>query len=176
MKSVSHAQKFARPGYPSQREHLERKALLGAVAVGMSAIVAGCATQSVQSAGGSGMDVKTMGAMVAEPLPTPVVTNECRATLTVGLVREEPQARVPGTMPVPAPVSTDKDPGERLMIYVVQKGDTLSALAERWLGGASRWPEIIKANPGLVPEKLQVGRAIRLPVAGAASANLVVPL
>jgi hypothetical protein len=46
--------------------------------------------------------------------------------------------------------------------YVVQRGDTLSKLAQRYLGKASRWHEIANLNPGLT-EKLMPGQKLNLP-------------
>jgi len=48
--------------------------------------------------------------------------------------------------------------------YVIASGDTLSQIAQEQLGGASRWKEILAANPGLDAKRLVVGREIRLPV------------
>lgn len=59
----------------------------------------------------------------------------------------------------PAPKATAK--GGRS--YKVQKGDTLSAIARRELGAASRSSEIQALNPGLDPAKLKVGQSITLP-------------
>ena len=47
--------------------------------------------------------------------------------------------------------------------YVVQAGDTLFSIAKALLGDGARWPEIVKLNPGLNPENLQPGQAIKLP-------------
>jgi LysM repeat protein len=47
--------------------------------------------------------------------------------------------------------------------YKVQKGDTLSAIARRELGSASRAKDIQSMNPGLDPAKLKVGQTIQLP-------------
>jgi nucleoid-associated protein YgaU len=47
--------------------------------------------------------------------------------------------------------------------YKVQKGDTLSAIARRELGSASRSKDIQSMNPGLDPAKLKVGQTIQLP-------------
>ena len=183
MKKIEGGAESATPGYPTRREHRERQALLGTIAVGVSAIVAGCAgTTAVRPMARTQV---TGGVLPLEPSQRAPAVNAANAQASAakestilshegrvgGFTACEPKAVLPGTIPVPAPVSTDKAPTERMMIYVIQQGDTLSALAERWMGGASRWPEIVKANPELVPEKLQVGRAIRLPVAGAASAN-----
>lgn len=47
--------------------------------------------------------------------------------------------------------------------YTVQAGDTLTAIAQRELGSAKRWQEILGANPGLDPAKLRVGKALQIP-------------
>ncbi|MDR2710526.1 MAG: FecR domain-containing protein [Burkholderiales bacterium] len=47
--------------------------------------------------------------------------------------------------------------------YIVQPGDTVSNLSERYLGGRARWGAIEKANPGLDIHKLRPGQTLRLP-------------
>jgi nucleoid-associated protein YgaU len=47
--------------------------------------------------------------------------------------------------------------------HVVQRGDTLSALAARYLGNARYAGKIIKANPGIQPRRLQVGMELKIP-------------
>ncbi len=49
--------------------------------------------------------------------------------------------------------------------YVVRGGDTLSGIAQRFLGSAARWREILDLNRDQVPtpEKLRSGITIRLP-------------
>ena len=54
-------------------------------------------------------------------------------------------------------------------IYVVQSGDTLSGIAQRALGSASRWKEIEAANPGVDPNKLYVGKELKLPLGASAT-------
>ena len=59
-----------------------------------------------------------------------------------------------------------KDAGsdrDQPFLYTVRRGDTLWSLAKEFLGDGKRWPEIVNANPGLVPEKLAVGRQIVIP-------------
>ena len=49
--------------------------------------------------------------------------------------------------------------------YTVQFGDTLSGISERFLGSQSRYREIFDANKDRMssPDRLQVGKAIRIP-------------
>ncbi|MCK6448657.1 MAG: LysM peptidoglycan-binding domain-containing protein [Planctomycetes bacterium] len=47
--------------------------------------------------------------------------------------------------------------------YVVQKGDTLSGIAQKVLGKGGRWSEIAALNPSIDPNRLIVGSRLRLP-------------
>jgi nucleoid-associated protein YgaU len=55
--------------------------------------------------------------------------------------------------------------------YLVRSGDTLSEIAQRELGSSRRWQEIVAANPGLDPNRLGVGKKIRIPGAQAGGAS-----
>ncbi len=59
---------------------------------------------------------------------------------------------------VPAPVAS------RMLRYEIQEGDTLESIARKHLGRKSKWPEIMKANPGLKPERLRPGQNILIPI------------
>jgi nucleoid-associated protein YgaU len=48
------------------------------------------------------------------------------------------------------PGDTPMQPPPR--IYVVRRGDTLSAIAQRELGNASRWPEIFERNRDVISD------------------------
>jgi nucleoid-associated protein YgaU len=52
------------------------------------------------------------------------------------------------------------------MIYIVKSGDTLSAIAQRHLGNANRWPEIARLNSLSNPDLINPGDELRLPDAG----------
>lgn len=125
---------------------MARTTVFGASAAGLVALVAGCVGTTSQSG-------ETHTLLIVSTPPVQLRTS-LSMTATNGLKQ--------GASTI-AP--TEKAPAERMMIYVIQEGDTLSALAERWMAGASRWPEIVAANPDLIPEKLRIGRAIRLPIA-----------
>lgn len=60
---------------------------------------------------------------------------------------------------------------EHCLGYVLQKGDTLIALARTHLGDEARWPEIEKLNPLLEADKLRPGERIWLPPRDVAAAK-----
>ena len=47
--------------------------------------------------------------------------------------------------------------------YTVQRGDVLSVIAQRELGSAKRWKEIVALNPKINPDRLLVGAKLALP-------------
>lgn len=47
--------------------------------------------------------------------------------------------------------------------YIVQPGDTLSAISRHFYGTIRHWRRILEANPGLSERNLRVGRRIRIP-------------
>jgi nucleoid-associated protein YgaU len=64
---------------------------------------------------------------------------------------------------IEAPARTPAVEGGRT--YVVKKGDTLAAIAQRELGSKARWKEIVAANSGSLkdPAALSPGMKIRIP-------------
>ncbi len=78
------------------------------------------------------------------------------------------------SMPPPAPPKKQKEkpevtekskPSEKGYEYVVQKGDTLSIIAQTYRENKVKVTaeDILKANPGLKPEKMHVGQKIFIP-------------
>lgn len=63
-----------------------------------------------------------------------------------------------------AQVEADAD-GDDPVFHVVVKGDTLSAIAQKTLGKASRYPEIFEANRPMLthPDKIYPGQTLRIP-------------
>jgi len=151
-------------------------ASLGATVLSLGLLVSGCETYHVRAA--------------AQAAPLPTVSSDANSTRPVVTIatnfpaeNKSENVAVPVQAPVPAPapvaatvvapvVATTNAPVEaqpvRPALYVVKEGDTLSEIAERYLDGASHWPEIVAVNPGLVPERLRTGRTIRLPAVEAA--------
>jgi hypothetical protein len=78
--------------------------------------------------------------------------------------------RVPGVARVDDQMQTGGSAGAGAGVagartYTVKKGDTLSEIAERELGGASKWKEIFEANRTIIedPDKIMAGQVLTLP-------------
>jgi hypothetical protein len=59
-------------------------------------------------------------------------------------------------------LGTDSAP-VKTFTYTVGNGDTLSALAQRYLGNGAHWPDIQRYNPGIDPSHLTPGDTILIP-------------
>jgi nucleoid-associated protein YgaU len=62
------------------------------------------------------------------------------------------------------PVTQSSQSGE--ITHVVKQGDTLWALAVRYLGSGHKWREIQALNGGINERKLQIGSELRIPMEG----------
>lgn len=62
---------------------------------------------------------------------------------------------------------THDEPAVEPVFYTVQKGDTLSAIAQKTLGKASRYHDIFEANKPMLshPDKIYPGQSLRIPQA-----------
>ena len=155
------------PDYPSQRQFAEYKRLLGVAAIGLSAVTGWAAPASP-----GGVPLRTGGKPAIEPRqtkPTAATTNAAACQLEparlLGEIAVVPAP--PGAPPiVPQPANTNL---QGRATYTVLKGDTLSALAARFLGNSNRWHDIAAANPGVTPATLKVGQAIVIPAKAASN-------
>jgi 5'-nucleotidase/UDP-sugar diphosphatase len=101
-----------------------------------------------------------LGALVCEGCEkpkAPQTTQEAQPTKTAGGVRPLEALEPPGTEPAEPP-----EP-ETTRFYVVRKGDTLWRIATRLYGDGQRYRDILAANPGLVPTRMQVGQKLLIP-------------
>ena len=57
---------------------------------------------------------------------------------------------------------------QKVEYYEIQKGDTLWAIAGKFLGNGSRYPEIVEANLEVIKDadKIYPGQKIRIPLDG----------
>lgn len=87
--------------------------------------------------------------------------------LMVGVtLKIEGEASAPTETPAkpPAPNAT-KTPGPKVATttYTVKRGDILGKIAQRELGSAQLWSQIVDLNPGVDPNRLLVGAVLKLP-------------
>jgi nucleoid-associated protein YgaU len=66
-----------------------------------------------------------------------------------------------------SPAGETAGAGARADYYVIEKGDTLSALAKRFYGDSSQYMRLFEANREVIkhPDKIFVGQKIRIPKA-----------
>jgi len=63
------------------------------------------------------------------------------------------------------------------MVYTVQRGDTLGTIAAKYLGSASKYKDIVAANPQITnPNLIEVGQRIVIPEAKVTEAAPPVPI
>jgi nucleoid-associated protein YgaU len=63
------------------------------------------------------------------------------------------------------PLKTQKSDQPPARFYVVQKGDTLSAISSKYYGSPNQWPKIVAANRTILPDpdRLVPGARIIIP-------------
>jgi len=73
-----------------------------------------------------------------------------------------------GGRPPPPPRGTDRHGARpsspRIITYTVQRDESLSSIAERFLGRASSWPQIAKRNGIEDPRDLRAGQILRIEI------------
>jgi nucleoid-associated protein YgaU len=77
---------------------------------------------------------------------------------------EEIMDRQPRPRP-PKPETPPEPEAEEVRIYVVQRGDSLSKIAQEVYGDGSRWREIFQANKEQIkdPKLIRPGQELRIP-------------
>ena len=97
-----------------------------------------------------------------ESTPTITLPPPERSRYAAGSLRSEMSSSTPQSEP-----SLDVSrPASHLRSYTIQSGDTLSGIAERELGDATRYAEIFEANREalLSPDSIRVGDALLIPI------------
>ncbi|MEQ1703365.1 MAG: LysM peptidoglycan-binding domain-containing protein, partial [Ilumatobacteraceae bacterium] len=82
------------------------------------------------------------------------------------------QLRLPSERQVPAPQSPVETTDAAEVVHVVQRGDTLSSIADHYLGDPTRYPELFEANDDRVQPD---GRRLTDPDLIVVGWNLVIP-
>ena len=89
-----------------------------------------------------------------------------RKPLAAGTTLAIPEAPAKAE-PAPKTADAPKTAPASGRIHRIESGETLSVLADRYLGAASRYPEIVAANPGMTKDSvLKVGQKIVIPDSG----------
>lgn len=102
----------------------------------------------------------------ARKSPTPAQPSDV-STIEPGIDPVAPIASIPSAEVSPGPerpVDAFQPPAD-FEEYVVKYGDTLSGIAQRFLGSQSRYREIYEANRDRMssPDRLDVGKPLRIP-------------
>jgi len=86
---------------------------------------------------------------------------ETRERVILAIGNTEDVGQVQDDIEVPAEAKDESQ------MHVVEKGDTLSAIAKQYYGNASQYPAIFEANRPMLsdPDKIYVGQVLRIPAA-----------
>src|SRR5262245_12279616 len=155
--------------------HLARAAVASVVTLvgillGLSLYWAGEVTRTLREPGVSGPGAVALGAPtwdLSRPLPEPA---------PLGPEGVPPASTIPIAIPRPLEAGSEASAQEGSAgggfprNYVVQDGDRLETSALREMGSRKGVAAILRANPGLEPDRLRVGRTIRIPVEGEGAA------
>ena len=111
--------------------------------------------------------------------PSPSEATEITMGEPLGAPRPRPRTGRPVVSPPAPPVTIPPmqgatttphrrggSPATGVRTHMVQPGDTLSEIAQHYLGSHLDWVLIVSANPGLEENTLRVGRSITIPARG----------
>src|SRR5262245_13073798 len=113
---------------------------------------------TIAAANGGGKLIAGKTIKIPAPPPTPPAVPK-----ETGTKHETPQGEASKTQKTPPPAGGIVSSDAKYDYYQVQKGDTLTGIAKRFLGGAGKVAAIEAANPSLRYETLREGARIRIP-------------
>src|SRR5262245_9794979 len=148
--------------------HLERAAVASVVTLvgillGLSLYWTGEVTRTLREPGASETGAVALGAPawdLSRPLPEPA---------PLGPEGVPPASTIPIAIPRPLEggsetAAPDGSAGGGVpRTYVIRDGDRLETIALRELGSRKSVAAILRANPGLEPDRLRVGRTLQIP-------------
>lgn len=89
---------------------------------------------------------------------TPAPTSEAEVRADPG-----PMPVTPSTQPINGATAEGSASSGKMNTHVVQKGESIAKIAQAAYGSQAYWPHIIRANPGIVAERLRPGMTLNLP-------------
>ncbi|MBA4490926.1 LysM peptidoglycan-binding domain-containing protein [Paracoccus sp. S1E-3] len=110
-------------------------------------------------------NIKGIAKVEADLPPRPVPAGAAAAAEPS--VPPKPGAGAPAAPAATTPAAAPKAAAaaDAPVFHTVKKGETLSAIAQQYLGKASRYPEIFEANRPMLsdPDKIYPGQTLRIP-------------
>ena len=144
-----------KPEYPTLDLFVKSVQRLGVAAIGVGAVGTACAAEGPARVGGVPPPPSNRVESVVGTNTPPRLPGILRPPQLAGKMRVEPSTESPSAK-----------------TYVVQEGDTLAKIAERFYGAGASWSAIEKSNPGLDANRLKVGQKLVIPAAnGEKAAN-----
>jgi len=115
---------------------------------------------------------RTSVGTVSAKIPGVATTRPAGKTPAAGEQRVTTAAKRPSPVEFALPAAKKVPPAAPpLQTHLVKPGETLWALAAKYLGDGRRYREIVQANPNLDPNRIQAGAKIKIPAAAAAASS-----
>lgn len=129
-------------------------------ATGESVALSGATTKPTDPFASTGQDTEDRWMLALNRGTVPMMTSAAPQPLGISKLPVTLEAKSPSTQPA-GHESISASAGMRT--HVVQKGETISKIAQAAYGSPNYYPHIIRANPGMVAEKIKPGMTINLP-------------
>ena len=99
------------------------------------------------------------------PTPLQASTPQEPTTNVAGAGRASQRPRAPAgpSRPPTKTVETTATAPAPVTKHVIAPGETLSEISLKYYGSVNKWDRIVSANPGVDPDRLRVGRELKIP-------------